>query len=103
VPTEDVESPLQRLLSSRECGSPAVDGYAHVSPPCLLQSPAMVWWKETQPAPEDLVVHIERHADYDGLAVRWGIGHTVRPALSQPRLPRPLPGAAAAFWPTALT
>lgn len=66
---------LQTLLSQRVCGSPAVDGYAHVTPRCLVESPAAQWWNKTNPKPEDLDIHLERHADYDGLAVRWGIGH----------------------------
>lgn len=71
----------QVLLETRVCGSPAVDGYAHVNNTCLLNSPTARWWRAA--AAEVGVagmaarsqVHIERHADYDGLAVRWGIDH----------------------------
>lgn len=73
------ESGLQQLLSQRVCGSPAVDGYAHVEPKCLYSSPAAKWWKEWEAGGgqrQDLVVHIEKSADYDGLAVAWGIGNT---------------------------
>lgn len=64
---------LQFLLSTRVCGSPAVDGYAHVEPDCLKRSPTAQWWAKQNPQPEDLDIHIERRADYDGLAVAWGI------------------------------
>ena len=67
---------LQILLSTRVCGSPAVDGYAHVKPDCLDNSPTNVWWQRAKPTKADLVVHLEHHADYDGLAVAWGIGNT---------------------------
>ena len=67
---------LQILLSTRVCGSPAVDGYAHVKPDCLDKSPTNVWWQRAKPTKADLVVHLEHHADYDGLAVAWGIGNT---------------------------
>ena len=120
---------MQRLMQMRVCGSPAVDGYAHVKPDCLEASPTNKWWQvgaagwvapsiptdlkravhapgcnrlalwlqrygrcshphpidnlipaclprllgarcwqETKPKPDDLDIHIERHADYDGLA-----------------------------------
>lgn len=65
-------------LKSRVCGSPAVDGYAHVNATCLEESPTAQWWKKYYSRggnQSDLVVHIERHADYDGLAVVWGIGN----------------------------
>lgn len=69
----------QKVLSTRVCGSPAVDGYAHVDPKCLEESPTAKWWKEHIIGPnkfDELVVHKEEHADYDGLAVVWGIGNT---------------------------
>ncbi|KAL4858198.1 hypothetical protein ACK3TF_001688 [Chlorella vulgaris] len=66
----------QALLETRVCGSPAVDGYAHVKPECLEGSPTNQWWQQHKPTPDDLDVHIERAADYDGLAVGWGIGNT---------------------------
>ncbi len=52
--------------------------YAHVVPQCLIDSPSAKWWfdwEATGGKPEDLVVHIELHADFDGLAVGWGIGN----------------------------
>jgi hypothetical protein len=58
----------QALLETRVCGSPAVDGYAHVKPECLEGSPTNQWWQQHKPTPDDLDVHIERAADYDGLA-----------------------------------
>ncbi|KDD75276.1 hypothetical protein H632_c772p0 [Helicosporidium sp. ATCC 50920] len=64
----------RQALSARVCGSPAVDGYSHVKPECLEQSPTAVWWnKHGQERP--LVIHIEPESDYDGLAVVWGLGH----------------------------
>jgi hypothetical protein len=53
--------------------------YAHVKPECLYASPAAKWWQAWEAGGgrrEDLVVHIERNADFDGLAVAWGIGNT---------------------------
>lgn len=61
-------SKVQQLLETRVCGSPAVDGYAHVEPPCLEGSPTNKWWQENKPRPDDLDIWIEREADYDGLA-----------------------------------
>ena len=52
--------------------------YAHVKPECLYASPAAKWWQAWEAGGgrrEELVVHIERNADYDGLAVAWGIGN----------------------------
>ncbi|EFN55718.1 hypothetical protein CHLNCDRAFT_134029 [Chlorella variabilis] len=69
-------SPVQKIMETRVCGRPAVDGYAHVVPSCLEESPTNKWWQENKPQPDDLDIHIERHADYDGLAVGWGIGNT---------------------------
>ncbi|GLI68829.1 hypothetical protein VaNZ11_013371 [Volvox africanus] len=65
-------------LVTRICGSPAVDGYAHVVPKCLEDSPTAKWWAEYYASggkQADLVVHIEKQADYDGLAVYWGINN----------------------------
>ena len=61
-------SPVQKIMETRVCGRPAVDGYAHVVPSCLEESPTNKWWQENKPQPDDLDIHIERHADYDGLA-----------------------------------
>ncbi len=52
--------------------------YAHVVPQCLVDSPSAKWWFDWEAGggkPADLVVHLERHADFDGLAVGWGIGN----------------------------
>ncbi len=52
--------------------------YAHVVPQCLVDSPSAKWWFDWEASggkPDDLVMHIERHADFDGLAVGWGIGN----------------------------
>lgn len=54
-----------------------MEAYAKVDPSCLRASPAALWWYSHRPAPNDLDIHLERRADYDGLAVRWGIGHTL--------------------------
>ncbi|KAK9803429.1 hypothetical protein WJX72_011992 [[Myrmecia] bisecta] len=65
-------------LSAHTCGSPAVDGYAHVDATCLAEAPTMQWWKAWTAGggkPEDLRVHYERRADYDGVAVQWGLGN----------------------------
>ena len=65
---------MQIVLSTRVCGSPAVDGYAHVKPECLEASPTNKWWQEAKPRPDELDIHIEKAADYDGLAVRGWVG-----------------------------
>lgn len=65
-------------MSARVCGSPAVDGYAHVDTKCLESSPTAKWWAAYYlrgGRQKELVAHIERAADYDGLAVMWGIGN----------------------------
>ena len=64
---------LQRLLETRECGSPAVDGYAHVKPECLETSVTNQWWQSATPDPATLVVHIERHADCERGGGREGV------------------------------
>ena len=38
-------SAVQKILETRACGSPAVDGYAHVKPECLEASPTNQWWQ----------------------------------------------------------
>ena len=60
----------------RVCGSPAVDGYAHVNASCLEASPTAAGHS----AQEVLECYTEEGADYDGLAVRWGIGNTMQTA-----------------------
>ncbi len=52
--------------------------YSHVVPKCLEDSPTAKWWGEYYAAggkQSDLVVHIEKGGDYDGLAVAWGINN----------------------------
>ncbi|GJP53490.1 hypothetical protein CLOM_g12653 [Closterium sp. NIES-68] len=67
-------APLERV-----CGSPAVDGYAHVDATCLEGSPTnRLWWSmhpQGGKSGEGLECHVEREVSLDGLAVRWGIGH----------------------------
>jgi len=70
IPTAQLDDALQLVFTTRVCGSPAVDGYAHVKPQCLRESPTAQWWYNAKPDPyKDLVTHIEHRADYDGLAV----------------------------------
>ncbi|DBA76497.1 TPA: hypothetical protein ACH3X2_008559 [Trebouxia sp. C0005] len=74
---------MLRRLSARVCGSPAAEGYAHVNPECLEASPTNTWWHEWQSSgasKEHAQAVLEQHADYDGLAVVWGIGHTTQTA-----------------------
>ena len=72
--------------ASRVCGSPAIDGYAHVDPECLERSPTAAAWRaaareavaagaKLSSAPYEHEIHTERHASYDGLAVAWGLTH----------------------------
>eukprot|EP01025_Chloroclados_australasicus_P024425 TRINITY_DN244_c0_g1_i1.p1 TRINITY_DN244_c0_g1~~TRINITY_DN244_c0_g1_i1.p1 ORF type:complete len:257 (+),score=34.33 TRINITY_DN244_c0_g1_i1:225-995(+) len=68
-------------LSSRVCGSPAVDGYAHVNATCLELSPSNRWWQKYVSVggqQQDMLPRIEEAADIDGLAVAWGIGNKVQ-------------------------
>ena len=56
----------------------AICRYAHVSPPCLIDSPTNRWhaaYLEAGGSNSDLLVHIDYRADYDGLAVAWGINN----------------------------
>eukprot|EP00878_Enallax_costatus_P010405 GHUV01010859.1.p1 GENE.GHUV01010859.1~~GHUV01010859.1.p1 ORF type:complete len:108 (+),score=33.87 GHUV01010859.1:1020-1343(+) len=60
---------LQVLMETRVCGSPAVGGYQRVNVSCILQSPTARWLRDYTAAGgryEDMVVHIEQQADYDG-------------------------------------
>jgi hypothetical protein len=72
---------LQFLLETRVCGSPAVNFYADTSPECLLRSPTARWTLRRAAvvaaggALPPLEAHLDREADYDGLAVVWGVGH----------------------------
>ena len=56
----------------RECGSPAVDGYSHVVPDCLVKSRTNVEFDRSEAARSEQVAWYEEHASYDGLAVAWG-------------------------------
>jgi hypothetical protein len=73
-----IAAALSTPLLCRVCGSPAVEAYAHVNVSCILQSPTARWYRQYIAAGgsyHDLVVHIEPQADYDGIAVKWGINH----------------------------
>ncbi|KAG1671874.1 hypothetical protein FOA52_003441 [Chlamydomonas sp. UWO 241] len=73
-----VTDAVVKALRSRVCGSPAIDGYSHVVPKCLEDSPTAKWWAAYYKAggrQRDLVVHIEKNAEFDGLAVAWGLGN----------------------------
>ena len=59
----------------RACGSPAIDGYAHVDPKCIKASPTTARYERARREGAELVAFHELNADYDGLGVRWGIGH----------------------------
>uniref|UniRef100_A0A7R9W011 Apple domain-containing protein n=1 Tax=Chlamydomonas euryale TaxID=1486919 RepID=A0A7R9W011_9CHLO len=78
IPTYTLTSEEKEQLSARVCGSPATDGYSHVDPKCLEESPTAKWWAEYFRRgfrQQDLVAHVEDRADFDGLAVKWGIGN----------------------------
>jgi len=64
----------------RACGSPASDAYSSVNASCLLSSPTATSFDATPSARRALIAWIEPRASYDGLAVRWGLGHTVQSA-----------------------
>ena len=65
--------------TTRACGSPAIDGYSHVDTDCLDRSPTAAAYVAHLASGADararLVRAPEQRADYDGLGVRWGIGH----------------------------
>ena len=67
--------PIHHEMRIRECGSPAVDGYAHVVPECLVNSTTNKDFDSSETSRLEQVAWLEKHASYDGLAVRWGIGH----------------------------
>jgi hypothetical protein len=62
--------------TSRLCGSPAIDGYAHVDSDCLERSPTQLAYLGYLADGMVLDGHREEGLDLDGLGVRWGIGHT---------------------------
>ncbi|CAI5524065.1 unnamed protein product [Closterium sp. Naga37s-1] len=74
-----IHAPADSAPLERVCGSPAVDGYAHVNATCLEASPTNRMWWSMHPqggrSGEGLDCHMEREVSLDGLAVRWGIGH----------------------------
>ena len=55
--------------------SPAIDGYAHVEPTCLVNSTTNIEFDRAETSRLEQIAWIEKYASYDGLAVRWGIGH----------------------------
>eukprot|EP00798_Chlamydomonas_sp_ICE-L_P012331 gene12331-15505_t len=80
---EDKIAAVTDSLASRVCGHPAIDGYSHVVPQCLEDSPTNKWWQNyyAQGGKQaDLVMHVEKSAGYDGLAVGWGINNKVKSA-----------------------
>jgi len=52
-----------------------VGAYSKVVPGCLEQSPTAKLYEKLLAAGTQLVGHVDLAADYDGLGVRWGIGH----------------------------
>ena len=46
-----------------------------VDPKCIAKSPTAVLYRQLLESNTQLVAHAEQHADYDGLGVKWGIGH----------------------------
>jgi len=76
----DVRRAIGGTVRERECGSPAIDGYAHVNMTCLISSATNREFDVSREARERQVVWIEENASYDGIAVRWGIHHTTNSA-----------------------
>lgn len=75
------ETPVATVsVRTRECGSPAVDGYAKVNLTCMASSATAREYDASESGREKLRAHIEPHASYDGIAVRWGIGHIANTA-----------------------
>eukprot|EP00955_Chlamydomonas_euryale_P037451 350767-Chlamydomonas_euryale.AAC.2 len=78
--------------------------YSHVDPKCLEESPTAKWWAEYFRRgfrQQDLVAHVEDRADFDGLAVKWGIGNkkaSVEDCAAEclAHVPGAIPGAAVA-------
>ena len=63
------------VVSGLYCGSPAIDGYAHVNLTCLRESPTFQQWaEETQEGKikEGRRVWVEKGVSYDGIGVKWG-------------------------------
>lgn len=54
-----------------------------MSPECLEGSPTNTWWQEWRQSgasKQHAEAVLEQHADYDGIAVVWGIGHSKQTA-----------------------
>jgi hypothetical protein len=69
---------FEKETRRRECGDPAMDGYAHVNATCLEHSKTFM--DAVEGTRDSLVAWYEPHASYDGLAVRWGVGHKKKSA-----------------------
>lgn len=52
--------------TTRSCGSPAIDGYAHVDSYCFERSPTALLYAKLLSSGEELLGHHELTADYDG-------------------------------------
>ena len=76
----DSATSTTRTVRVRECGSPAIDGYAKVNLTCMAESATAREWDGSKEARARLEARVEPHASYDGIAVRWGINHTVKTA-----------------------
>lgn len=61
--------------TTRECGSPAIDGYSHVETKCFRGSRTNRVYAELLARGAELEAFSEIGADYDGLGVQWGIGN----------------------------
>ena len=62
-------------ISGLYCGSPAIDGYAHVNLTCLRESPTFQQWAEEThegKVKEGRRVWVEKGVSYDGIGVKWG-------------------------------
>ena len=75
VKKKEPSLPVGQETRKRECGSPAIDGYAHVEPTCLVNSTTNIEFDRAETSRLEQIAWIEKYASYDGLAVRWGIGH----------------------------
>ena len=61
----------------RECGSPAADAYVSADPGCLGRSGTARAYRRVREGAAgrlEWALWQEERADYDGLAVRWGVG-----------------------------
>ena len=61
----------------RECGSPAADAYVSANPGCLGRSGTARAYRRVREGAVgrlEWALWQEERADYDGLAVRWGVG-----------------------------